>query len=149
MLQSHQVRRKNKKSRKSFPILGNWQKQGILIRLLHEGDSMLNDRISLSPEEIYEKEFKVDARGYRPQEVDNFLDLVIKDYTEFLRIIKGMEKELGALTKENSSLKQQIRGLQTELETKEDSGNDGVNNIDLLRRISQLEKFVYGKFNNN
>ncbi len=110
---------------------------------------MLNDRISLSPEEIYEKEFKVDARGYRPQEVDNFLDLVIKDYTEFLRIIKGMEKELGALTKENSSLKQQIRGLQTELETKEDSGNDGVNNIDLLRRISQLEKFVYGKFNNN
>jgi len=110
---------------------------------------MLNDRISLSPEEIYEKEFKVDARGYRPQEVDNFLDTIIKDYTEFLRIIKGMEKELGALTKENSSLKQQIRGLQTELETKEDSGNDGVNNIDLLRRISQLEKFVYGKFNNN
>lgn len=122
-----------------------------MVRLLHEGDSMLNDKISLSPEDIYEKEFKVDARGYRPQEVDNFLDMIIKDYTEFIRIIKGMEKELGALTKENSSLKQQIRGLKTELETKEDSesGSDGVNNIDLLRRISQLEKFVYGKFNNN
>ena len=110
---------------------------------------MVNDRISLSPEDIYEKEFKVDARGYRPQEVDNFLDMIIKDYTEFIRIIKGMEKEFGALTKENSDLKQQIRSLQTELETKEDSGGGEVSNIDLLRRISQLEKFVYGKFNNN
>ena len=47
---------------------------------------MLSDKIELSPEEIYEKEFKVDARGYRPQEVDNFLDIVIKDYTEFIKI---------------------------------------------------------------
>ena len=30
-----------------------------------------------------EKEFKIDARGYRPQEVDNFLDIIIKDYAEF------------------------------------------------------------------
>ncbi len=117
---------------------------------MHEGDSMLNDKIALSPEEIYEKEFKIDARGYRPQEVDNFLDMIIKDYTEFLRIIKGMEKELGAITQENSNLKQQIRQLQTELETKESESTGGsVSNIDLLRRISQLEKFVYGKFNNN
>ena len=35
---------------------------------------MFNGKISLTPEEIYEKEFKVDARGYRPQEVDKFLD---------------------------------------------------------------------------
>jgi len=121
-----------------------------LVILIHEGDRMINDRISLSPEEIYEKEFKVDARGYRPQEVDNFLDIVIKDYTEFFRIIKGMEKELGALTKENSELKQQLRSVQTKLEAKEESGtNEGASNIDLLRRISQLEKFVYGKYNNN
>lgn len=107
---------------------------------------MLNDKILLSPEEIYEKEFKVDARGYRPQEVDNFLDSIIKDYTEFLRIIKGLERELGNLTNENRELKNQIRKLQTELESQESSGgSEGVSNVDLLRRISQLEKFVYGK----
>ncbi len=107
---------------------------------------MLNERITLSPEEIYEKEFKVDARGYRPQEVDNFLDLVIKDYTEFMKIIKGMEKELGAKNEEIQGLKQQIRELQMKLENKPETSGEasGVSNIDLLRRISQLEKFVYG-----
>jgi len=111
---------------------------------------MLNDKISLSPEEIYEKEFKIDARGYRPQEVDNFLDTIIKDYTEFIRIIRGYDKEFSSLKQENAKLKQQVRQLQTELETQESSSGDGgVSNVDLLRRISQLEKFVYGKFNNN
>ena len=107
---------------------------------------MLNERITLSPEEIYEKEFKVDARGYRPQEVDNFLDLVIKDYTEFMKMIKGMEKELGAKNEEIQGLKQQIRELQMKLENKPETSSEssGVSNIDLLRRISQLEKFVYG-----
>ena len=29
-----------------------------------------------------DKEFKIDARGYRPQEVDQFLDMIIKDYVD-------------------------------------------------------------------
>ncbi len=106
---------------------------------------MLNDRITLSPEAIYEKEFKIDARGFRPQEVDDFLDIIIKDYTEFIKIIKGYEKELGAKAEEISKLKQQVRELTTRLESRNsESENLGASNIDLLRRISQLEKFVYG-----
>ena len=108
----------------------------------------MNDKIVLSPEEIYEKEFKIDARGYRPQEVDNFLDIIIKDYAEFKRIVRGYEKEYQRLSTENANLKAQLRQLQTELETKEsDEDNGAVSNVDLLRRISQLEKFVYGKYN--
>ena len=108
----------------------------------------MNDNIVLSPEEIYEKEFKIDARGYRPQEVDNFLDIIIKDYAEFKRIVRGYEKEYQRLSSENANLKAQLRQLQTELETKEsDEDNGAVSNVDLLRRISQLEKFVYGKYN--
>ena len=42
----------------------------------------MNDKIVLSPEEIYEKEFKIDARGYRPQEVDNFLDIIMLNLKE-------------------------------------------------------------------
>jgi len=105
---------------------------------------MLNDKIVLSPEEIYEKEFKVDARGYRPQEVDNFLDIVIKDYSEFIKIIRGYDKQLIAFQQENSDLKAKIRALQTELEEhKDEDSGSSVSNIDLLRRISQLEKIVY------
>ncbi len=108
----------------------------------------MNDKIVLSPEEIYEKEFKIDARGYRPQEVDNFLDIIIKDYAEFKRMIRGYEKEYQRLSSENTNLKAQLRQLQTELETKEsEEDTSAVSNVDLLRRISQLEKFVYGKYN--
>ena len=39
---------------------------------------MYNDRITLTMQDILEKEFKIDARGYRPQEVDKFLDVIIK-----------------------------------------------------------------------
>ena len=95
---------------------------------------MYNDRIYLSPQEILEKEFKVDARGYRPQEVDKFLDMVIRDY------IKD-------LMEDNSKLKQEIRVLNEQLEVSKSSENNTktLTNVDLLKRISQLEKVVFGK----
>lgn len=108
---------------------------------------MVEEKIVLSPSEIYEKEFKVDARGYRPQEVDNYLDIVIRDYTEFTTIIRGQEKLISELTEENNKLKSEIRKLRNILEAQESSNSrsNNVSNIDLLRRISQLEKIVYGK----
>lgn len=122
--------------------------KGILGKILtEEGDRMLEGKIILSPSEIYEKEFKIDARGYRPQEVDNYLDDIIKDYTAFMTIIRGYEKENQELMEDNMKLKNEIRKLRNLLETQESasSRNTSVNNIDLLRRISQLEKIVYGK----
>ena len=53
----------------------------------------MNDRITLTMQDILEKEFKIDARGYRPQEVDKFLDIIIKDYNEYNNIIRNLEKE--------------------------------------------------------
>ncbi len=109
---------------------------------------MYNDRIFLTPQEILEKEFKYDARGYRPQEVDKFLDMVIRDYTEFSAIIKKQEKEIKDLSDDNIKLKQELRRLKTTIEAAEDNeGGTRTSNVDLLRRISQLEKIVYG--NNN
>lgn len=54
---------------------------------------MYNDRITLTMQDILEKEFKIDARGYRLQEVDKFLDVIIKDYNEYNNIIKSLEKK--------------------------------------------------------
>ena len=45
------------------------------------------------PQDILEKEFKIDTRGYRLKEVDQFLDIIIGDYEQFLNIINNLEKE--------------------------------------------------------
>ena len=108
---------------------------------------MYNERIYLNPQEILEKEFKIDARGYRPQEVDKFLDMVIRDYTEYNSIIKKLEKDIKDLTGDNSKLKYEIRYLKEQLELKgsSENANRNITNVDLLKRISQLEKVVFGK----
>jgi len=113
---------------------------------LLEGDILYNDRLYLTPQEILEKEFKIDARGYRPQEVDKFLDMVIRDYTEYGNIIRSLEKEIKNLTEDNMKLKHEIRRLkEMSVESNNSSRSNNINNVDLLKRISQLEKVVYGK----
>ena len=108
---------------------------------------MYSDKIYLTPQEILDKEFKIDARGYRPQEVDKYLDMVIRDYTEFINIIKRNEREIKDLTEDNAKLKAEIRSLREQLTASESSNNNaGTSNVDLLRRISQLEKVVFGKY---
>ena len=106
---------------------------------------MYNEKIFLTPQEILEKEFKIDAKGYRPQEVDKFLDIVIKDYEEFLNIIKELENEKKELVDDNIKLKQDIRMLKTKIDAIKDGSTSEISNADILRRLSSLEKLVYGK----
>ncbi len=106
---------------------------------------MFQDRVMLTPKDILEKEFKFDARGYRPQEVDKFLDDVINDYEELFSIIRDYEKEKKELIDENIRLKQEVRNARTKLDVLREASNDNVSNADLLRRISNLEKIIYGE----
>lgn len=111
---------------------------------------MYQEQFNLSSKDILEKEFKIDTRGYRLKEVDQYLDLIISDYEQFFKILKEKEKEKEELLDEIMSLKQENRNLKTSLEIAktsedEDSGNKNVSNVDILKRISQLEKIVYGK----
>ena len=96
---------------------------------------MFNGRIALSPQDIFDKEFKIDTRGYRLQEVDKYLDQIIKDYVEFINIIKELRNENKALERENIDLKHELRDLKANI--------DIVKKI--LRRLSQLEKYIYDK----
>lgn len=104
----------------------------------------MNDRITLTMQDILEKEFKIDARGYRPQEVDKFLDIIIKDYNEYNNIIRNLEKEKRTLALENQNLKNEARNLRSSIEAAR-IGEKEITNVDLLRRISQLEKIILGK----
>ncbi len=108
---------------------------------------MFSDRIQLSSKEILEKEFKIDARGYRLQEVDKFLDIVIHDYNEYNSIIKELAISNNKLVEENDALKNEIRNLKSNLEALKYSEKE-VTNVDLIRRVSQLEKIILGKENN-
>jgi DivIVA domain-containing protein len=108
---------------------------------------MYNDKLFLTPQEILNKEFKIDAEGYRPKEVDAFLDLVIRDYTEFTNIIKKLQIENRELANDNNKLKTECRRLKAIIDTAQDGqgSKQSFNNIDLLKRISNLEKAVYGR----
>ena len=108
---------------------------------------MHGEKISLTPQDILDKDFKIDARGYRPQEVDKFLDQIMGDYNEFITMIKDYRREVGYLTEENNKLKNELRRLRSSIEAAESVGSSGntVNNVDLLRRLSQLEKAVFGE----
>ncbi|MGM9835037.1 MAG: cell division regulator GpsB [Bacilli bacterium] len=105
-----------------------------------------NEKILLTPQEILDKEFKIDARGYRPQEVDKFLDMVIRDYTEYINLVNKYEKDIQSLSEENVRLKNEIRRIKANIAAAESTGSGStVSNVDLLRRLSQLEKVVFGK----
>ena len=52
---------------------------------------MYKDEFNLTSDMILEKNFKIDTRGYRLKEVDQFLDLVIADYEHFYTIIRTIK----------------------------------------------------------
>ncbi|MFD2045829.1 cell division regulator GpsB [Ornithinibacillus salinisoli] len=99
---------------------------------------MSPSRVQLTGKDILEKDFKTAMRGYNQEEVDEFLDAVIQDYEAF-------QQEIERLKKENDQLKKHS----TE-QTRTRSGNTNHQvNYDILKRLSNLEKAVFGnKFAN-
>ena len=105
---------------------------------------MMQGKISLTPQDILEKDFKIDTRGYRLKEVDQFLDQIIGDYESFYDIIRTLEKEKEEHLKEIMNLKQELRNVKMSIDIAK-TGDKEVTNLDILRRVSNLEKIVYGK----
>ncbi|GKV55396.1 cell cycle protein GpsB [Sporosarcina sp. NCCP-2222] len=89
--------------------------------------------IKLDSKKILEKEFKTGIRGYNQEEVDLFLDQVIQDYEAF-------KKTISELRVENERLKEELASQQKRPATQ----NTGTTNFDILKRISNLEKHVFG-----
>ena len=104
---------------------------------------MYQTRITLKPQDILEKEFKIDTRGYRLKEVDQFLDIIIGDYEQFYDIINNLEKEKADLMAEIVNLKQELRNSKLSMDVVRNNDNAEVSNVDVIRRLSQLEKLVY------
>ncbi|WP_141434028.1 cell division regulator GpsB [Bacillus sp. 03113] len=94
---------------------------------------MLSDKIKLTAKDILEKEFKSGMRGYKPEDVDKFLDLIIKDY-------ETMHQEIEELYQENMRLKKQL----DDAARRPAPQSAGTTNFDILKRLSNLEKHVFG-----
>lgn len=92
------------------------------------------DKVKLSAKDILEKEFKTSMRGYKPEDVDKFLDIVIKDY-------EMLQQEIEELQQENARLKKQVDEASRRPAVQQSAGTT---NFDILKRLSNLEKHVFG-----
>lgn len=108
----------------------------------------MSKEILLNPEMLYNWDFKVDARGYRPQEVDKVLDMVISDYNAYNSMIREKDRQIDALNNQILELKQKLRNAKANMDIVKNSERQ-VTNVDLLRRISELEKIIYGRNSDN
>lgn len=100
-------------------------------------------RINLTVQEILDKEFHVDMRGYNANEVDAFLDAVIADYQAYDELNASARENLKKYEEENRKLRLRIRELEMQLSSKDAVVNTPVDHLDILKRLSRLEKAVF------
>lgn len=91
------------------------------------------NHVQLTAKEILEKEFKTSIKGYNQDDVDKFLDIIIQDYERFHDTIERLEQE-------NNQLKREIKKLGERPQV----ATAGSTNYDILQRLSNLEKKVFG-----
>ena len=102
-------------------------------------------KLNLNPEEILNKEFSTDFKGYNPTEVDGYLDQILDDYQimeenvqELLDIISKLQEQVKTLTKKNVELEGSKKAFDL-------SNTTSYSSVDILKRISRLEEQVYNK----
>lgn len=90
-----------------------------------------------SADEILHRDFEYKMRGYDQAEVDQFLDEIINDYKTF-------EREVRKLEEENKRLRLRLEEAEEENIHNSKSQTQTVTNFDILKRLSNLEKEVFG-----
>jgi len=108
----------------------------------------MEKKLTLSSDEILNKEFSLQYKGYVPQEVDEFLDEVLKNYKIIEDIREYYETQNKALQKTNSILRNKVDELETKLEMEKNKNNsfekvDSNSNLDLIKKIAKLESELF------
>lgn len=97
------------------------------------------NRVELNAKKILDKKFSKQLFGFKQEEVDKFLDTIIKDYQAF-------ENEIQLLTEELERFKKSTEDKE-ERPPKQTAPYQV--NYDILKRVSNLEKAVFGKKEND
>jgi DivIVA domain-containing protein len=88
----------------------------------------------LSTKDILDKDFKTSMRGYNQEEVDAYLDIIIQDYEALESKIKQLEEEQARTSrKPEEPVRPRVQATNHQA------------NYDILKRVSNLEKAVFGK----
>lgn len=103
-----------------------------------------NRRLNLTPTDIVNQDFGHKMRGYDVEEVDNYLDLVIKDYETYNEQIKAFQQENNRLKSRIDELTKQMNAQGGPAVAGAANPGSNVSNYDILKRISNLERHVFG-----
>ena len=107
--------------------------------------SAMEKRFKLSVEDVLNKQFNVDFKGYSSREVDEFLDLVIHDYQEYDHMIENLGNHLQEYERHIATLKAKIVELEGKQEVEAIKAELSGDNIDILKRLTRLENAVFRK----
>lgn len=114
-------------------------------------------KFNLTKEDVLNKQFIPSYKGYDPNDVDNFLDLVLKDYSLIEENFKKSDETIASLKKENEELKHSLRELKRNQEFSSLKLNTGsknnlkdldyqpssLDNLELLKKCAMYEKKLY------
>ncbi|TCS83350.1 DivIVA domain-containing protein [Tepidibacillus fermentans] len=93
----------------------------------------------LTPDDIFEKEFKRSMRGYDIDEVNEFLDQVIQDYAKLIEENQHLKKENQQLKAQLSRQQYHTPNMQSQ-PTANPTSEDKKIIEDLIRRVEKLER---------
>lgn len=106
----------------------------------------LEKPLKLCANDIYEMEFNVEPKGYDAQQVDRFLDLILKDYNAFEKNISTLQSDFIALKMELEETKKKLEEKNNDyeiiLQQKKDLEEKGLRNADIINRLSKLESQI-------
>lgn len=126
----------------------------------------MENEIKLKPQTIIARKFTRDVKGYNPDEVDEFLDIVIQDYRAFERFtiaastrIAQLKEKIDSLEKSGPTPQTDIDALKSKIRTLEAENaslkekykyikpGDHVtsDNLDLINRKNCYEEFLLSK----
>lgn len=96
---------------------------------------------NLTAKDILQKEFSRSMRGYNAAEVDEYLDSIIRDYDSYQKDVVFLKNENERLISKVDELTKQLALAKKNVPA---SPGSGVTNFDILKRLSNLEKHVFG-----
>ena len=103
--------------------------------------------IIFTAKDIFDQDFKREVRGYNKDEVNEFLDDVIKDYETYAALVKELREENARLREELAQKAQETQQTSpiASTATQEFPQVTTATNFDILKRLNRLEKEVFGK----
>lgn len=103
------------------------------------------EKLNLTIEEILNKEFNIDFKGYSAKEVDGYLDMILNDYQIMQEYIEILEKKNETLEVEIKQQNEKMLEIEAKHKINDLSNTTSYSSVDLLKRVSRLEEEVFKK----